>query len=144
MSYGITCTFACAGLALATNEVVDQAVVKWPSGMETVIDNPGIDQYHNVLEARHAWSTSRLNRAPRVSALGRLSHSPPQKVELHMVQRRHDAHDRSVGRRGVFLAWVRRRWLCCLNLLSVTEIVGHRTPSKWMAKTDLCDGSTLR
>ena len=48
-SYGITCTFACR-FGLGDHESVDQAVVQWPSGSETVVLNPAIDQYHNVLE----------------------------------------------------------------------------------------------
>jgi hypothetical protein len=49
-SYGITNTFACM-FGLGAHEVVETATIKWPSGMETVIDNPAIDQYHNFLEA---------------------------------------------------------------------------------------------
>ena len=49
-SYGITNTATCH-FGLGTVDVVDQAVIKWPSGFETVIDNPEIDQYHTVNEA---------------------------------------------------------------------------------------------
>lgn len=49
-SYGITCTATCH-FGLGTNDTVDQVVINWPSGLETVIDNPEIDQYHTVNEA---------------------------------------------------------------------------------------------
>lgn len=49
-SYGITNTFACM-FGLGTHEAIETATIKWPSGMETVIENPAIDQYHNFLEA---------------------------------------------------------------------------------------------
>jgi hypothetical protein len=49
-SYGITNTFACM-FGLGENDNVETTTISWPSGMETVIDNPGIDQYHNLLEA---------------------------------------------------------------------------------------------
>jgi hypothetical protein len=49
-SYGITNTFACM-FGLGDHEVIETATIKWPSGMETIIENPAIDQYHNLLEA---------------------------------------------------------------------------------------------
>ncbi|MGB1075934.1 MAG: FG-GAP-like repeat-containing protein [Flavobacteriales bacterium] len=49
-SYGITNTFVCHfGLGSATG--IDNATIKWPSGEETIMDNPAIDTYHSVLEA---------------------------------------------------------------------------------------------
>ena len=49
-SYGITNTFACM-FGLGENESIETATISWPSGMVTIIENPGIDQYHNLLEA---------------------------------------------------------------------------------------------
>jgi hypothetical protein len=49
-SYGITNTFACM-FGLGENDTVETATISWPSGMQTEIENPGIDQYHNLLEA---------------------------------------------------------------------------------------------
>ncbi len=49
-SYGITNTFACM-FGLGENESIETATINWPSGMVTIIENPGIDQYHNLLEA---------------------------------------------------------------------------------------------
>jgi len=49
-SYGITNTFACM-FGLGAHDAITTATIKWPSGMETLIENPAIDQYHNFLEA---------------------------------------------------------------------------------------------
>ena len=49
-SYGITCAATCH-FGLGTNESIETATIQWPSGLETVIDNPEIDQYHSVSEA---------------------------------------------------------------------------------------------
>jgi hypothetical protein len=49
-SYGITNTFHCM-FGLGTSSEVDQVTIEWPAGLTTVIDNPAIDQYHNLLEA---------------------------------------------------------------------------------------------
>ena len=38
-------------LDLGATEVVETATVKWPSGLETIIDTPAINQYHTINEA---------------------------------------------------------------------------------------------
>ncbi|PCJ81503.1 MAG: hypothetical protein COA49_05260 [Bacteroidetes bacterium] len=49
-SYGITCSFACH-FGLGASNVVETAVISWPSGLETIIDNPAINQFHVINEA---------------------------------------------------------------------------------------------
>ena len=49
-SYGITCAATCH-FGLGTHETVETAVIQWPSGLETVINDPEIDQYHSISEA---------------------------------------------------------------------------------------------
>ena len=49
-SYGITNTFSCH-FGLGTSESVETATVFWPSGLETVLDLPDINQYHTIFEA---------------------------------------------------------------------------------------------
>lgn len=62
-SYGITNTFYCHfGLGSATT--VDQATIFWPSGLETVIDNPQINMFHSFAESPCALQT------PTITALG--------------------------------------------------------------------------
>jgi hypothetical protein len=36
---------------LGEHDTVETATISWPSGMVTIIENPSIDQYHNLLEA---------------------------------------------------------------------------------------------
>lgn len=49
-SYGITNTSLCHfGIGTATS--VTQVKIFWPSGIETIIDNPAINQYHTIIEA---------------------------------------------------------------------------------------------
>lgn len=48
-SYGISNSFK-MHFGIGTETSIDYAVVYWPSGVITVIDNPGIDQVHDVTE----------------------------------------------------------------------------------------------
>ncbi|MFN9801227.1 MAG: T9SS type A sorting domain-containing protein, partial [Bacteroidota bacterium] len=48
-SYGITNTFH-AMFGIGTNTSVDYAVIHWPAGGMQVIENPGIDMYHEFIE----------------------------------------------------------------------------------------------
>ena len=49
-SYGITNTFYCHfGLGSATS--VDQVKIYWPSGLETIIQNPAINTFHSIAES---------------------------------------------------------------------------------------------
>lgn len=49
-SYGIVNSFH-LHFGIGQNMSIDQAVIQWPSGLETVIDNPAIDTYHQIIEA---------------------------------------------------------------------------------------------
>jgi hypothetical protein len=49
-SYGIVNSFH-LHFGIGQNTSIDQAVIQWPSGLETVIDNPAIDTYHQIIEA---------------------------------------------------------------------------------------------
>ena len=49
-SYGITNSFACH-FGLGSSTVVETVVIDWPSGFQTILENPEIDAYHNLLEA---------------------------------------------------------------------------------------------
>ncbi len=48
-SYGITCTASCH-FGLGANEIVETATVLWPSGLETILETPAINQYHAISE----------------------------------------------------------------------------------------------
>jgi len=48
-SYGISTSFI-THFGLGANTSIDLVVVKWPSGLTTVIENPTIDTYHYLIE----------------------------------------------------------------------------------------------
>ncbi|MFN5621519.1 MAG: FG-GAP-like repeat-containing protein [Flavobacteriales bacterium] len=74
-SYGITNTFYCHfGLGSATT--IDQAKIYWPSGLETTIDNPAINTWHNIAESPCQLQT------PSVVALGSTQFCPGGSVTL--------------------------------------------------------------
>jgi hypothetical protein len=62
-SYGITNTFNCH-FGLGSASTIDQVTIFWPSGLETTIDNPAINTWHNLAE-----SPCQL-QAPAIVALG--------------------------------------------------------------------------
>jgi hypothetical protein len=49
-SYGITNTFKCH-FGIGSSNTVEQVTIYWPSGLETVIDNPAINTFHSLAES---------------------------------------------------------------------------------------------
>lgn len=49
-SYGIVNTFH-MHFGLGQSESIDQVVIDWPSGIQTVIENPEINTFHSIIEA---------------------------------------------------------------------------------------------
>jgi hypothetical protein len=49
-SYGITNTFK-SHFGLGAANTVDQVTIYWPSGLETVLDNPSVNTFHSVAES---------------------------------------------------------------------------------------------
>ncbi|MGF1565288.1 MAG: FG-GAP-like repeat-containing protein [Flavobacteriales bacterium] len=49
-SYGIVNTFH-PMFGIGSSDAVTQAVIEWPSGVVTTIDNPAINTYHSIVEA---------------------------------------------------------------------------------------------
>ena len=143
-SYGITCTFACR-FGLGTNEVVDQAVVKWPSGLETVIDNPGINQYHNVLEVPCVVDVTVESSAEGFCPGSTVTLTAPEGFESYAWSNGATTPMTEVSEGGVYSLLVYDGAGCAgfSNLLSVTEIVGNAPTIEVDGSTDLCDGSTL-
>ncbi len=66
----------CIHFGLGTAEAIDQIVIKWPSGMETVIENPAINTTHNMIEVDCLLSPS------TIAASGETSICPGNSVEL--------------------------------------------------------------
>ena len=62
-SYGIINTFHLS-FGLGQNESVDSAVIEWPSGQTTEIENPDINTYHNVFETECALTAEVVAEGP--------------------------------------------------------------------------------
>ena len=74
-SYGINTTFHCM-FGLGQSESITEAIVEWPSGFTTVIEDPEINVYHNVLEAPCSIADVNIN------VNGSLTLCPGETVEL--------------------------------------------------------------
>lgn len=76
-SYGITNTSMCHfGLGAATE--IDFALIHWPAGGETMIDNPSINTWYNVIEGECYLA------APNIVALGGTEFCPGGSVTLEV------------------------------------------------------------
>lgn len=65
-----------AHFGIGNSTAIDHATIKWPSGMITTIDNPGINETHFVLEA------GCMGSAVSISANGNTTICPGQSVTL--------------------------------------------------------------
>ena len=143
-SYGITCTFMCR-FGLGDHEVVDQAVVKWPSGSETVIDNPAIDQYHNVLEVPCLVDVTATASATAFCPGESVTLSAPEGFASYEWSNGGAESTTEVNAGGAYSVLVYDEAGCAgfSNLLTITEIVGNAPTIAYDGSTDLCDGSVL-
>ena len=143
-SYGITCTFMCR-FGLGEHEVVDQATVKWPSGAETVIDNPAIDQYHNVLEVPCLVDVTATASAEAFCPGEVVTLSAPEGFDTYEWSNGATTSTTEVSTTGAYSVLVYNSEGCAgfSNLLTVTEIVGNSPTIDLDGSTDLCDGSVL-
>lgn len=143
-SYGITCTFMCR-FGLGNHEVVDQAVVKWPSGMETVIDNPAIDQYHNVLEVPCLVDVTATASADAFCPGESVTLSAPEGFAAYEWSNGSAEATTEVTAGGAYSVLVYDEAGCAgfSNLLTIIEVVGNAPAIAFDGSTDLCDGSVL-
>ena len=143
-SYGITCTFMCR-FGLGTHESVTQAVVKWPSGMETVIDNPAINQYHNVLEVPCTVDVTATASAEAFCPGESVTLTAPAGFDTYEWSNGATTATTEVSATGAYSVLVYDSEGCAgfSNLLTVTEIMGNAPTIAVDGDTNLCDGSTL-
>ena len=143
-SYGITCTFACR-FGLGDHESVDQAVVQWPSGSETVVLNPAIDQYHNVLEVPCVVDV--------VASANAVSFCPGEVVTLS-ANEGFSSYEWSNGEETASIDIVESGTYSVVvydadgcggvsNLVTVSEIVGNTPTISLDGDNDVCDGTAL-
>lgn len=76
-SYGISCSFNCH-FGIGTSNVVEYAIVHWPSGNAQVIDAPAINTYHNISEVECTPPTA------QISANGDIVMCPGESVTLQV------------------------------------------------------------
>jgi len=143
-SYGITCAFTCH-FGLGSSTSVDTATVLWPSGMESVIVNPAIDQYHTVLEVPCtvdvAIEASALEFCPGET----VTLTGPEGFASYSWSNGEETSTIEVGQTGNFslLAYDAEGCAGYSNLVSVMLIEGNVPTIALDGDSDLCDGSTL-
>ena len=144
-SYGITCTFSCH-FGLGLSESVETAVITWPSGLETIIENPEIDQYHVVNEAPCLVdveiTTSEYGFCPGDSVT---ITAPTGFVTYQWTNGVSDTHEIVVLESGNISVMVFDADGCAgsSNIVSVIEIVGDAPTVAIDGDLNLCDGTAI-
>ncbi len=145
-SYGITNTFSCH-FGLGASESVETATVLWPSGFETVLDLPAINQYHTINEA-----LCLLEVAITSSSYG---FCPGESVVL-TAPGGYDTYQWSNGVTGVSSITVTNAGNFSIlasnldgcvgssNVISVVEISGQEPTVDVNGSLNLCDGGIIQ
>ena len=143
-SYGITCTFACR-FGLGAHESVHQAVVKWPSGFETVIANPAIDQYHNVLEVSCTTDVTATASATSFCPGDVVTLTAPEGFATYQWSNGDETASIEISEPGTYSVIVYDAEGCAgiSNLVTLVELVGNAPTIALDGDSDLCEGGTL-
>lgn len=143
-SYGITCAFTCH-FGLGTSTSVDQATIKWPSGMETVIDNPEIDQYHTVLEVPCTVDVAITASAVEFCPGESVTLTAPAGFAAYEWSTNAVTESIDVGEGGNYSVLVYDDAGCAgfSNTVSLVLIEGNAPSIALDGDSDLCDGSVL-
>jgi len=144
-SYGITCTFSCH-FGLGVNEVVETATVKWPSGLETVIDNPAINQYHTINEAPCLVDVTIESSAYGFCPGESVVITAPTGFETYQWSNGvDDVNSIVVTEGGNYSILVTDSAGCAgsSNVISVVEVIGQQPTIEIDGSLNLCDGGTI-
>ncbi len=144
-SYGITCTFSCH-FGLGGSAGVDQAVISWPSGVQTVIDNPAIDQYHTVLEVPCTIDVTIQASATEFCPGESVTLTAPEGYASYEWSNDVEGvATLDVTEGGPYSVLVYDDAGCAgfSNLVNITEIVGNAPTVDLDGDANLCDGSVL-
>ena len=143
-SYGITCTFACR-FGLGDHDSVDQAVVKWPSGLETVLVNPDVDQYHNLLEVPCTTEVTATASATSFCPGEVVTISAPAGFVTYQWSNGAETSSMEVAEPGAYSVIVYDAEGCAgiSNMVAVNEIVDDAPTISIDGATDLCEGTSL-
>ncbi len=143
-SYGITCAFTCR-FGLGSTEVVEEATIQWPSGLETVIDNPEVDQYHNVLEVPCTVDVAATASAEALCPGETVLLSAPLGFASYAWSTGDSTASVDVDAGGAYSVLVYDADGCAgfSNLLTVVEILGNDPAIEVDGDVNLCDGGQL-
>ena len=120
-------------------------MVKWPSGMDTVIDNPAIDQYHNVLEVPCLVDVTATASADAFCHGESVTLSAPLGFASYEWSNGGAEATTEVTAGGAYSVLVYDEAGCAgfSNLLTIIEVAGNAPAIAFDGSTDLCDGSVL-
>ena len=144
-SYGITCTSSCH-FGLGANQIVETAMVQWPSGLETIIDTPAINQYHTINEAtclvEVAIESSAYGFCPGDSVV---ITAPPGFETYQWSNGVTGMNSITVTNGGNFSILVTSSEGCAgsSNIISVVEILGQPPTIEIAGSLNLCDGGAI-
>ena len=144
-SYGITCAATCH-FGLGSYEEVETATIQWPSGLETVIENPVIDQYHSVSEApcliNVEIEATELSFCPGESVT---ISAPEGFVNYYWSNNDETGNEITVSESGNYSLLVYDTDGCAgsSNVVSILEVVGEEPTIDVVGSLSLCDGNTI-
>lgn len=144
-SYGITNAATCH-FGLGTNETVETATIQWPSGLETVINNPEIDQYHSISEAPCLVSVEIESSAYGFCPGETVTVSAPEGFESYFWSNGEEGvNEITVDTSGNYslLAYDADGCAGSSNVVSVVEIEGQTPTIVVEGSLALCDGGVI-
>ena len=144
-SYGITCAATCH-FGLGAHETVETAVIQWPSGLETIINDPEIDQYHSISEAPCLISLE-IESSSYGFCLGETVTvtAPEGFVSYYWSNGTEGVNEIEVTESGNYSLLVYDADGCAgsSNVVSVVEIVGQAPTVEVAGSLSLCDGNVV-
>lgn len=144
-SYGITCTASCH-FGLGTSTSVETATIKWPSGLESVLDLPEINQYHTIFEAPCLVDVEIESSAYGFCPGDSVVIMAPEGFETYSWSNGvTDANTISVTEGGNYSIVVTDAEGCggISNVVSVLEIIGDAPTIEIDGDLNICDGSDI-
>ncbi|HIO15556.1 MAG TPA: T9SS type A sorting domain-containing protein [Flavobacteriales bacterium] len=144
-SYGITCSFACH-FGLGASETVETATIMWPSGLETVIDNPAINQFHVINEAPCIVEVTIYASAYGFCPGESVTLTAPEGFETYQWSNGVSGSDSIVVTQGGNYSILITNADGCAgssNVVSVLEITGENPTIEIDGNLNLCDGSDI-
>ena len=144
-SYGITCAATCH-FGLGTSESVETATIQWPSGFETLLDLPEINQYHTIFEAPCLIDITIESSAYGFCPGDSVVIVAPEGIETYSWSNGvTDINEITVTEGGNYSIIVTDADGCggISNVISVVEITGQAPTVVINGDLNLCDGGAI-